>query len=369
MRVRGRPCTRVVLKEEVRRELERRVRASTSPQRDVLRARIILACARGGSAVQVAARVSAHARTVERWRARFLERGLAGLADAPRSGHKPKVGAVARLEIIALACTPVPSTRARPRYTLEDIRHVAIERGIVADISCTTVQRILAGADLRPHLLQGWVHSPDPLFREKVTEITDLYLTPPARSVVLSIDEKTGMQALERKYPDRPAAQGRKRRREFEYKRHGTQSLLSAFNVHTGTVLAECGDTRTGADLERFMDTVARAYPTGTVHVVWDNLNIHFDGAERRWTRFNERHGHRFVFHYTPKHASWVNQIELYFSILQRQCLRDADFKSKDALRAAVLTFVAEWNERARPFKWTFTGYPLQTGGAENAAA
>ena len=293
---------------------------------------------------------------------------LAGLADEPRSGHKPKFSAVARLEIIALACTPVPTTRAKPRYTLEDIRQIAIERGVVADISWTSVQRILAGADLRPHLVEGWVHSPDPLFREKVTEITDLYLHPPPGSVVLSIDEKTGMQALERRYPDRPAAPGRKRRREFEYKRHGTQSMLCGLNVHTGRVLAECGDTRTGADLVRFMETVARAYPTGTVHVVWDNLNIHFDGAEQRWTRFNERHGNRFVFHYTPKHASWVNQVELFFSILERQCLRDADFRSKEALRAAALNFVSERNERARPFKWTFTGYPLQIGRAEKAA-
>jgi transposase len=338
-------------------------------QRDVQRARIVLACADGGTAVEVGKQAGAHPRTVERWRARFLERGLAGLADDPRSGHRPKFGAVARLEIIALACAPVPTTRARPRYTIEDIRQIAIESNVVADISWTSVQRILADADLRPHLVEGWVHSPDPLFREKATEICELYLNPPTGSVVLSIDEKTGMQALERKYPDRPASPGRKRRREFEYKRHGTQSLLAALDVHTGRVLAECGDSRTGLDLERFMDTVAEAYPTGPVHVVWDNLNIHFDGAQQRWTRFNERHGNRFVLHYTPKHASWVNQIELFFSIMQRQCLRDASFRSKQALRTAALSFVSEWNARARPFKWTFTGYPLQIGRSEKAAA
>jgi hypothetical protein len=186
--------------------------------------------------------------------------------------------------------------------------------------------------------------------------------------VVLSIDEKTGMQALERRFEDRPAAPGRKRRREFEYKRHCTQSLLCAFNVHTGHAEVACGPTRTGDDLVRFMEDVAVRYPTGTVHVIWDCLNIHFDGAAERWTQFNARHGNRFVFHYTPKHASWVNQVECFFSILQRQCLRDGSFGSVDELRAAVLAFIADWNTRARPFRWTFSGYPLQTGIKKKAA-
>jgi transposase len=265
--------------------------------------------------------------------------------------------------VVALACEPVATKDGRATRSIDDVRAEAIARGVVPDIGWTTIQRILAEADLRPHLVQGWVHSPDPQFREKVTEICELYLNPPPGSVVLSIDEKTGMQALERRFPDRPAAPGRLRRREFEYTRHGTQSLLCAFNVHAGKVVADCGDTRTGADLLKFMDRVAAEHPVGTVHVIWDNLNIHYDGDKNRWTRFNERHGNRFVFHYTPKHASWVNQVELFFSILQRQCLRDASFSSKEALRAAVLAFIAGWNqEKARPFRWTFTGYPLQTG-------
>jgi len=359
---RGRPAKRVEIAEEVRNELERRVRASTSSQRDVLRARIILLCAEGSSAAHVATKLGVHPVTVEKWRSRFLDGGLSALGDAPRAGHKPKIGPAARLEIIALACTPVPTTRAKPRYTQTEIRDRVIESKIVPSISRSTVQRILASAELRPHLTEGWVHSPDPCFREKVNEITELYLHPPEGSVVLSVDEKTGMQALERKYPDRPPEPGRNRRREFEYKRHGTQSLLSALNVHTGQVLAECGDTRKARDLVNFMEGVALAYPTGTIHVVWDNLNIHYDGLEERWSHFNERHGNRFVFHYTPKHASWVNQVELFFSILGRQCLRPGDFSSKDDLRSKVLDYISDWNRRARPFRWTFTGYPLQSG-------
>lgn len=360
---RGRPSLEVTLTPPQREELSRRVRAVTSSQRDALRARILLACEQGGSAENVAERIHVHPSTVERWRARFLRRGLPGLEDLPRSGHKPTFGSLVRLEVVALACEPVVSRNGRTRRALEDVRREAVSRKIVGSISKSTVQRILADVDLRPHLVQGWVHSPDPQFREKVAEITDLYLNPPKNSVVLSIDEKTGMQALERRFPDRPPAPGQKLRREFEYVRHGTQSLICSFEVHTGRVLERCRDRRTGRDLVRFMNAVAKAYPTGTVHVIWDNLNIHYDGKQKRWTSFNRRHGKRFVFHYTPKHASWVNQVELFFSILQRMCLRNGSFRSKSELREAVLAFITYWNrEKARPFRWTFKGYPLQSG-------
>jgi hypothetical protein len=139
--------------------------------------------------------------------------------------------------------------------------------------------------------------------------------------------------------------------------------LLCAFEVHTGNVVADCGDTRKAADLVQFMERIATAYPHQTVHVIWDCLNIHFDGKDSRWTTFNERHGNRFVFHYTPKHASWVNQVECFFSILQRQCLTHGSFDSVEELREAVLAFLDDWNRnKAHPFRWTFTGYPLQTG-------
>ena len=356
---------RLTLNAEQRAELQRRVRAGTSCQRDGLRARIILASEVGGSAVAVALRVGVHPRTVERWRDRFRRQGLRGLHDQPRPGVPPKFAPVARLELIALACEPVERHEGKTTRTIAELVDEALARRLVDGIGWSSYQRLLAASDLRPHRIQGWLHSPDPEFREKVTAITELYLHPPAGAVVLSIDEKTGMQALERRFPDRPAAPGRRRRREFEYRRHGTQSLLCAFEVHRGRVVGACGATRTAADLVAFMEQIAALYPTGPVHVIWDNLNIHFDGEERRWSAFNARHGHRFVFHYTPKHASWVNQVELFFSILQRQCLRDASFHSSEELRTAVLQFITAWNrDRAHPFRWTFTGYPLQAGTA-----
>jgi hypothetical protein len=359
----GRPALTLELTEAERRELERLVAAGTTPQRIVARARLILACAGTRSAASVARDLQIPAKRVERWRSRFLRQRLAGLADRPRRGRKAKFGPVTRLQVISLACEPVPVRNGRTRRTIEDIRREAIARAVTPSISWSSVQRILSACDVRPHHVQGWMHSQDPQFREKVTEICDLYVTPPPDAVVICVDEKPGMQALARRFPDQPARPGRRPRREWEYRRHGTQTLIAGFGVHSGEVLATCGDRRTAADLEAFMERVAAKHPTGPVHIVWDNLNIHFDGKDDRWTRFNKRHQQRFVFHYTPKHASWVNQVELFFSILQRECLRGGSFPSIAALRATVLDFIAYWNREVRhPFRWTFTGYPLQAG-------
>jgi len=353
----------LVLSEQERVELERRTRASTAMQREALRAKIVLGCANGKPAHEVAQRLAVSKRCVEKWRARFVRERLAGLDDLPRDGRKLKYDTNTRIEIIALACEPLAMEGNKPiRRTIEELRELAVQRDIVKQIAWSTVQRILSEADVRPHHVRGWLHSPDPKFREKVNQITDLYLNPPPGSVVISIDEKPGMQATERTHPSRAAAAGRSARYEFEYKRHGTQTLISGFVVHTGEVLAACGATRTGEDLVTFMDGVAQRFPDVPIHVIWDNLNIHYDGKDDRWTKCNDRHGHRFFFHYTPKHASWVNQVEVFFSILQRRCLRGASFRSTTELRNAVLAFIQRWNQNAHPFRWTFKGYPLQSG-------
>jgi transposase len=205
------------------------------------------------------------------------------------------------------------------------------------------------------------------MFRARVSEIVALYLNPPKDGVVICIDEKTGMQATERKHPDASATPGQLLKREFEYIRHGTQTLIAGFEITSGEVLSHCGTTRTGDDLEAFMEEVAARYPTGKVHVVWDNLNTHVN--RKRWKRFNARHGGRFVFHFTPKHASWVNQIELWFGIFAKRSLRNASLKSVAELRALVEAFVERWNRFDRhPFSWTFKGYPLEEKAPEMAA-
>jgi transposase len=229
------------------------------------------------------------------------------------------------------------------------------------EISRTSVLRILGDAELRPHRVQGWMHSQDPDFRAKATHVCNLYLDPPPGAVVLSVDEKTGMQALSRKNPTRWAGCGKAGRREYEYKRNGTCTLFAAFNTQNGHVFGEVSKNRKAEDLVRFMEALAVRYPTEQVHIIWDNLNIHYDGASKRWSEFNKRHGGRFHFHYTPLHASWLNQVELFFSRLQKRVLRYGSFDSTDDLSSEVLGYIDHWNNHERkPFKWTFRGYPVE---------
>lgn len=373
----GRPPVEMKLEDAQSDEIERRLRAGTTSQRELLRLRIVAASKGARSAQAIAEELGVSRSAVERWRSRFLDSGFKALADAPRSGRPSPLRPEQLMEVVAIACEPLPGedgaipANGRITRSIDDVVATAKERGVVESIGWGTVQRLLANADIKPHRDQQWLHSIDPEFREKVAAICKLYLQPPADDeVVLCIDEKPGMQALERKHSSRPTDKGRLRRQEFEYKRHGTQTLIAAFNVHTGNVVYQCGDTRKGEDLVSFMNDVAAAYPDKKVHVVWDNLNIHFDGPDTRWAKFNACHGDRFDFTYTPKHASWVNQVECFFSILQRNSLNRGSFTSKGHLREIVSNFIDHWNKnKAHPFNWTFTGYPLRTGVDEAALA
>jgi transposase len=273
---------------------------------------------------------------------------------------------VQRAQIVAMACDPLPDGEGLSGWTLDLLLEELPLRGIEGP-SRSSVYRILTGVDLQPQRYQLWLHSPDPLFREKVAEICELYLHPPPGSIVVSFDEKTGMQATERKHPDRRSRPGRLCRQEFEYIRHGTQSLLATLHVHTGEVVAECSATRKAEDIERHMESVAARWPSGDIHVVLDNLNVH---KGERWQRFNERHGGRFHFHYTPLHASWVNQIELFFGVVARRCLRRKSFRSTDELAAHLLAFIERWNRHdKKPFRWTFGGFASNSVASSNTEA
>jgi len=312
---RGRPAQQVVVSEEDRGKLERLIRRGTAPQRDVLRAKVVLLAADGVGSGEIAKLLDVSMPTVCKWRKRAARSGIKGLGDARRSGRPRTIMEETRLELIAVACEPLSSTGGRVTPTLDEIRARAVARDVVPTISRSHLHRILQAGDVRPHRVRMWLHSPDPEFRAKVTEICELYHNPPAGSVVVCIDEKTGIQAVERKHVDGDPKPGRDRRREFEYIRHGTQALIAAFEVQTGAVHAVCGSTRTGDDLEAFVEKLAAAYPDAEVHVIWDNLNTHM-AMKKRWNAFNERHNSRFHFHFTPLHASWVNQVELWFGIL-----------------------------------------------------
>lgn len=356
---RGRQAQAIKLSRDDRKALELLTRRGTAEHRQVMRAQIALMCHAGASTRAIAESVGVSVQTVSHWRTRLARQGLKGLDEVARPGRPRRIGASQRLELLSLACEPAEA-QGRATPTLDELVERAVERGVVTQISRSHLQRILQAGDLRPHRVRQWLHSPDPLFREKVNAICALYRQAPKGSVVLSVDEKTAIQAIERKHADRSPVSGRLRRREFEYIRHGTQALIAAMDVHSGRVLGSCTDRRTQADLVAFMEQVAQAYPKGRVHIVWDNLNTH--RAQSVWDDFNARHDHRFVFHFTPIHASWVNQIELMFGIYSRRVLRHASHASIQELRQRTDAFMAQRNQAPKPFKWTFAGFELQTG-------
>jgi transposase len=301
--------------------------------------------------------VACDLKTARKWRKRFAARPqIASLEDDKRAGRPPSVPILARLELVKLACSRPPQTKTpfRQVWTADALR-VELERTTRFKLSTSEVRRTLRDEEIRPHRMRVWLHSPDPEFAPKVRRICDLYrATPASDEIVLCVDEKTGMQALQRKHPSRSPGGGQPGRYEFEYIRRGTRTLIAAFNPHTGEVFGRCSRRRKAADLLRFMEAVAQRYPRRQVTIIWDNLNIH-SGAQ--WEAFNRRHHGRFRFVYTPIHASWVNQVEIWFSILARRVLRYGSFASATELSNAVRAFISHWNRHeAHPFRWTFRG-------------
>lgn len=349
--------------------LESLARSLTHPHREVMRAQIVLLCVRGLSNAAIAQRVGCNEQTVRKWRDRFAEApSLDALKDRPRSGRPAVVPLATRCEVVKLACQRPEGSKARFReiWTLDSLQE-AVREETGFDLSRSEIQRILNAEHLRPHRIRLWLHSPDPEFQSKVERICRLYLEPPEGATVLCVDEKSGIQALERRYPTQSPCRGQPGRFEFEYRRHGTRTLLAAFETRTGHVVGCCRASRTASDLLAFMEIVAEHYPTGPVYVIWDNLNIHHG---ERWEVFNRQHGERFHFVYTPLHASWVNQIEIWFGLLQRRILRYGSFSSPEKLETSLLGFVDHWNTfEAHPWKWTFRGQSAIKPDAQRLAA
>ena len=324
----------------------------------IVRAKLILFACRGLGTTQIAKRLSISDRSVRKWKARFAEDPhVDTLEDRERSGRPPTISIEVRCRLVSLACER-PDDEEEPEHFRDVWTHAsladALERETGQRISTSEVGRILRFEGLRPHLVRQWLKSTDPDFVAKARRVCALYLEPPEDAVVICVDEKP-LQVLERKHPTKIDPRDGSVRREYEYKRHGTQTLLAAFEISSGDVFARVVPNRTAEALVAFMDKLAKRYPDKIVHIVWDNLNIHKEGKSARWTTFNARHGQRFRFAYTPKHASWMNQIEIWFSILQRRVLRHGSFSSHGAQRRRILGFVRHWNRvEGHPFRWTW---------------
>jgi transposase len=348
---------RLEVSDEDRVELERIVRASSSEVRMVERARIVLAASEGLTTTQIAERVGCGERTVKKWRPRYARGGIEGLRDAPRPGAPLTHGPKTRALLIAKACTRSPDTpegARQERWTYEQL-------GAAVGMSGSQAHVILKRAAIKPHLTDYWVMSDfsKEEFEERLGEICGLYVDPPENVLVVSIDEKTGIQAKSPTRPDRPPAPGRPARREHEYKRNGTQCLFAALKVHAGDVLAMASKTRNRFDLIRFLDHLDAELPVvegQQIVAVSDNLSTRGTQEVQDWLADHPR----WRFQFTPTHASWLNQVEIFFSILWRRLLKHGIFTSEQDLAEQMLAFVETYNQTATPFKWTYTGKVLE---------
>jgi transposase len=343
----------LVITDEERAELQRRVRAHTTPQRTAKRARIVLLAADGLPNRQIAPMVGRNEHTVAQWRRRFAAEGLAGLQDRKRSGRPLVYDHDQRLRIVATVTQEPPDPASH--WSHSQLAKALADMGI----SASQIGRILADLDIKPHRVRSWITRPDdPGFWERAADICGLYLVPPTNALVLSVDEKTGIGARSRTRPTTAPAPGRPARQEHEYVRHGTAILLAALDVHGGGIVQATDlDRNTATNFIDFLDALDAKVPAELdVHLVLDNGSSHIARDTRWWFVAHPR----FHAHYTPSHASWLNQVELFFSILARRLLKRGEFRSVEDLVAKVMAFIADDNRTARPFRWTYDGRPLK---------
>lgn len=346
----------IELSEAERTELTRRAGAHTSTVREARRAQVILLCAQAVPLRQVGRRVGMDQHQVGEWRRRFLIERLDGLQDKPRPGRPRRLGHDERMALAAVATSEKDPDDPVLAWTHDDLAAVMTSRGI--PVSASQVGRILKAMHIDVTRVRGWLNRRnDPEFWDRVRDVCGLYLNCPDNAIVLSVDEKTSVQAKERKKPDRAPRPGRPRRREWEYIRHGTASLFAALDVHSGEVLAEpISGKNDSVNFCEFLEQLDRLIdPCLEIHVVLDNGSSHRSKHTKAWFADHPR----WVTHYTPPHASWVNQVELFFSILQRKVIRNGNFTSRDDLIAKMLHFIADYDQTAKPFKWTYAADPL----------
>ena len=336
----GRPTVTIVLSAEERETLERWARRPSTAQALALRCRIVLAAAAGQANTEIGAALGCHPVTAGKWRRRFAQRRLDGLSDEPRPGA-PRTISDAQVEAVI-----VKTLEQQPRHATHwSTRSMAAELGM----SQTAISRIWRAFGLKPHLVEQFKLSPDPQFIDKVRDVAGLYLNPPDAAVVLCVDEKTQIQALDRTAPTRPMLPGVPRRQTHGYVRHGATNLYAALDVASGHVIADLTPRHRAREFRRFLDLIDEQVPDElAVHVVLDNVATHRTAEIQRWL---QRHP-RFRFHFTPTYSSWMNLVERWFAELTTKWLRRGAHRSVADLTRAVERWVADWNEHPRPFVW-----------------
>lgn len=340
--------TIITISNEVLIELQTIARSGKAERRLVERAKIILQWHEGKSFVETKALLGVSEVIVNKWRKRFAVKGLEGLIDAPRSGKPAVFTAAQKANVIKLATQKPPKG-----YTSWSQRRIAKSAGM----SQSKVHQILAAADLKPHKVEYWCgKSTDPEFESKMVNIIGLYMNPPENALVLSVDEKTQIQALDRTQPILPLKEKAPKRLTATYKRNGTVSLIAALAVHKGDITATTIDKNNADNFLGFLKTLYRKYPRKHLHIIADNLTVHKHKTVTDWINSKKR----ITMHFTPTYSSWLNQIEIWFNMLTKDVLKGGVWKSKKQLVTQLMDYVEVYNkERAKPFSWTYTGNPL----------
>lgn len=337
----GRPVPQLTLTPEERETLERWIRRPKTAQALARRARVILTCASGKTNTAVSAEVGLSKQAVGKWRARFVQRRVDGLMDGPRPGIRRTISDadVERVLALTLETTPADATHW-------STRSMARRSGL----SQSAISRVWRAFALQPHRTEGFQLSKDPLFIEKVRDIVGLYLNPPESALVLCVDEKAQIQALDHTAPLLPMRPGQVERRTHDYRRHGTTSLFAALDVQTGGVIGQCHRRHRSVEFRRFLDRIDAAVPADLdIHIILDNYATHKTAVVQRWLAKRPR----YHLHFTPTHGSWLNMVERWFAALTEKQLRRGVHRSTRELEQAIERYLEVTNSVPKPFHWT----------------
>jgi putative transposase len=330
-------------------ELKTISRSQRFERRYVDRSKVVLLSLEGKTLDQIESETGLSRRAVNKWRNRFRKQGLQGLNDEKRPGKKPVISAETKAMVVQKACEkPTDGSSAWSQ------RRIAKEMGISQSKVCD----VLKEADLKPHKTEYWCgKSPDPEFETKMATIVGLYMNPPENALVICVDEKTQIQALDRTQPELPLKPGLPKRLTTTYKRNGTVSLIAALAVHTGEVTGQTIAANNAENFLKFLKKLDRTYRHKTLHIIADNLAVHKDKRVQDWLKGKRK----IILHFTPTYSSWLNQVEIWFSIMSKDVLKNAVWHSKQQLVDQLTLYIETYNQtRAKPFQWTYTGQPLK---------